>query len=75
MLLTFILIVISIPSPLTLSFRALKLSFAANPSHRSFSFFFRTDSPDCLLLLKHIRFFLLFSISVLLFLVVVGPMR
>ena len=37
-LLTFILIIISIPSPLTLSFQILKPSFFANPSHRSLPF-------------------------------------
>jgi len=57
----------------TICILGLKPSFSANPSHRSLSFFFRTDYmdfPDCLLLLLA-YLFLLFSFSVLHFLVVV----
>jgi len=52
MLLTFILIIIPIPSPPHSFIPGLKPYFSVNPSHRSLPFFFRTDhmdSPDCLL--------------------------
>ena len=52
MLLTFILIVISIPSPPHSFNLGLKPYFSANPFHRSLPLFFRTDhmdSRDCLL--------------------------
>ena len=63
MLLTFTLIIISIPSPPHSFIPDLKPSFSANPPRRSLPFFFRTDymdSPDCLLLLLSIFVFLLF---------------
>ena len=74
-LLTFILIIISIPSPHHSFTPGLKPSFSVNPSVPTvaFLFFFRTDSkdsPDCLLILLSIPVFLLFSSSVFLFLVV-----
>ena len=47
MLLTFILIIISIPLPPHSFIPGLKLTFSANPSHRSLPFF-RTDSTDSL---------------------------
>ena len=67
MLLTFILIIISIPSPPHSFIPDLKPPFSANPPHRSLPFFFRTDymdSPDCLLLHLSISVLLLFSFSV-----------
>ena len=67
MLLTFILIIISIPSPLTLQI----LPTAAFP------FFFRTDSTDfpaCLLLLLSISVFYFFSFCCFT-LLVVGSVR
>ena len=60
MLLTFILIISSIPSPLSLSFQALNLPFPQILSTAAFLFFFRTDymdSPDCLLLYLSISVF------------------
>ena len=51
MLLTFMLIILSIPSHRHSFIPGLKPSFSANPSHRSLPFFFKTDStdsPDCL---------------------------
>ena len=41
MLLTFILIISSIPSPIHSSIPGLKFSFSANPSHRSIPFLLR----------------------------------
>jgi len=67
MLLTFILIIISIPSPAHSFIPDLKPSFSANPPHRSLPFFNRTDYmdfPDCLLLLLSMSVFFLFSFSV-----------
>jgi len=65
MLLTFILIIISIPSPTHSFIPGLKPSFSANPSHRSLPILLQdrlhglfTDTSE------HIRFFL-FSLSVL----------
>ena len=55
--LLFILIIISIPSPLAHSFiPGLKPYFSANPSHRNFLLqdWLYVDSPDCLLLLLSI---------------------
>ena len=46
MLLTFILIIISIPSPLTLSFQAYNFPFLHILLTVAFLFFFRTDSTD-----------------------------
>ena len=46
MLLTFILIISSIPSPLTLSFQAYNLPFLQILPTVAFLFFFRTDSTD-----------------------------
>jgi len=66
MLLTFALIIISIPSPMTLSFQAQNLLFLQILPTVAFLFFSRTDStdsPDCLLI------GLLLSISVFYFLV------
>jgi len=60
MLLTFILIIISIPSPHHSFIPGLKPSFSANPSHRYLPFFFSaysTDFPDCLPILLSIPFF------------------
>ena len=68
MLLTFILITISILSPLT--FQALNIPFSAVPSHHSLPFLlFRTDSGLFTDTSEHIHF-LLFSFSVFPFLVV-----
>ena len=67
-LLTFILIIIGIPSPTHSFTLGLNPSFSANPPYRSLSFFsFRIhymDFPYCLLLLLGISVFLLFSFSV-----------
>jgi len=72
---TVILIIISFPSP-TLSFIPdLKPSFSAKPSHCSLSFSssgLTTWFPRLLLLLLSISVFLLFSLSVLHFIVVVS---
>ena len=60
MLPTFILIIISIPSPLTLFNPGLNLPFLQILPTIAFLFFFRTDStdsPDCLLLLLSISVF------------------
>jgi len=46
MLLTFTLIIISIPSPPHSFIPDLKPSFSANPPRRSLPFFFRTDYMD-----------------------------
>ena len=76
MLLTFILIITSIPSPLTLSFQAQKLFFMQILPTVAYFFFFRTDSmdfPDCLpiLLSMPIFHFLVFLFPLL----VVGSVR
>ena len=63
MLLTFILIIISIPSPLTLSFQAYNLPFLQILPTVAFFFFFRidcTDSPNCLPTLLSICVFYFF---------------
>jgi len=63
MLLTFILIIISIPSAPDSFIPDLKPFFSANPPRRSLPFYFRTeymDSPDCLLLLLSISVFYFF---------------
>ena len=74
MLLTFILIIISIPSPLRSFIPGLKSFFSAILPTVAYLFFFSTDSmdsPDCLpILCEHIRFFYFFSFSVFHFLVV-----
>jgi len=63
MLLTFILITISILSPLTLSFQALNIPFSAVPSHHSLPFLlFRTDSGLFTDTSEHIHFFFSFSV-------------
>jgi len=76
MLLTFIFIIITIPSPPHSFIPGLKPSFSANPSQHSIPFF-RTDYIDSLGLFtytsEHIRFSL-FSFSVFHFLLV-GSMR
>ena len=77
MLLQVILIIISIPSPLALSFQAQNLPFLQIIPTVASLFLFRTDnvdSLDCLLVLLSISVFLLFSFSVLHF-SVVGSVR
>jgi len=76
MLLTFILIITSIPSPHHSFIPGLKPSFSAIPPDRSLPYLLQTDStdfPDCLPTSDNIRF-LLFSFSVLYF-SVVGSVR
>ena len=76
MLLTFILIITSIPSPPHSFIPGLKPSFSAIPPHPSLPFLLQTDSTDfsdCLPTSENIRF-LLFSFSVLYF-SVVGSVR
>jgi len=76
MLLTFILIIISIPSPTHSFIPRFKPSFSANPSHRSLSFSSsglttwipRTFTVTC----EHIRFF---TFSVFFHFLVVGSVR
>ena len=79
MLLTFRLITIIIPPPVHSFISGLKPSFSANPTHRTFLVFFRTDSTDstdCLpTLLLSISVFLLFSFFSVFHFVVVGFMR
>jgi len=63
MLLTFILIIISIPSSITLSFHAYNLPLLHILPTVAFLFFFRTDStdsPDCLPILLFLPFFFTF---------------
>jgi len=75
MLLTFILIIISIQSPLTLSFQ---LTFLQILPTVAFLFFFRTDytdSPDCLAILLSISVFLLFSFFMFFHFLVVCSVR
>jgi len=78
MLLTFILIIISIPSPSQSFISCLKPSFSANPSHRGLPFLLqdrlRGFPADCLPILLSISVFLLFSFSVFHF-SVVGSVR
>ena len=60
LLLTVVLIIISSPSPLTLSFQAQNLPFLRILPTAAFLFFFRTDymdPPDCLLILLSISVF------------------
>ena len=76
MLLTFILVITSIPAPPHSFIPRLKPSFSANSSHPAFLFFFRTDCPDspyCLpiLLRVSIFYFLVFLFTTLL----VGSMQ
>jgi len=78
MLLTVILIIISIPSPLTLSIQAENLPFLEIPPTVDFVFFSRTDymdSLDCLLILLSISVFFNFFSVLGLHLLVVGSMR
>jgi len=75
MLLTFILIIISIQSPLTLSFQ---LPFLQILPTVAFLFFFRTDytdSPDCLAILLNISVFFYFLVFMFFHFLVVGSVR